>query len=49
MLIYASLCKYNRQTDGQTDKHIKSIVRNLTIKLKNPITTNFYFDLQGLV
>ena len=27
MIIYANLCKYHRQTD----KHIKSIVRNLTI------------------
>jgi len=31
MLIYANLCSYPRQTDGRTDKHIKSIVRNLTI------------------
>ena len=31
MLIYANFCKYHRQTDGQTGKHIKSIVWNLTI------------------
>ena len=34
MLIYANLCKYHRQTGGRTDKHIKSMVRNLTISLK---------------
>ena len=30
MLICANLCKYHRQADRRTDKHIKSIVRNLT-------------------
>ena len=34
MLIHANLCKYHRQTDGETDKHIKSIVRYLTKLMK---------------
>jgi hypothetical protein len=39
MLIYAKLCIYHRHTDGRTDKHIKSIVRNLT---KRSIGENFW-------
>jgi hypothetical protein len=41
MIIYANLCKYHRQTD----KLIKSIVRNLTKLLKK----NKSFDLWSLV
>ena len=41
-LFYVNLCQYHRQTGRQTDKHIKSIVRNLTInkrlKKKSPLS-----------
>jgi hypothetical protein len=33
MLIYVNIT--DRQTDGQTDKHIKNIVRNLTKETNN--------------
>jgi hypothetical protein len=41
MLIYVNIT--DRRTDGQTDKHIKSVVRNLTKNYKTLLLSKFLF------
>ena len=56
MLIYAKLCEYHRQTDGQTDRqthqkyssepHKKKVLWSKTTWHKTSIIMMFYFDLK---